>query len=130
MLRRCSAAAFLAALALAPTAWASDPGAVYNDYAQDHVLSCNHSRADLRAALTDATLNQYGDPYTLLGLERAIRKQLAGGCRRDSSTGIESRARGQAGSVGNGTLALAAGLFLLALGACGWAARRAYAGKG
>jgi hypothetical protein len=57
------------------------PGAVYNDYAQDGVLSCNHSRADLVAVLRSGSLNQYGDPLTLAGLKLAVRMQLAGGCR-------------------------------------------------
>jgi hypothetical protein len=118
------------ALALAPTASASDSGAVYSDYARDHVLSCNHSRADLRAALSDATLNQYGDPYTLIGLERAIRKQLAGGCGGNVSTTRVLATGGGAGSMGDGALALGAGLFLAGIGAGGWAARRALLGKG
>jgi hypothetical protein len=32
--------------------------------------------------LTDATIHQYGDPFTFLGLKLAVRKQLAGSCRR------------------------------------------------
>ena len=130
-MRRCSVVALLAALAFAPGASAADPGAVYNDYAHDHVLSCNHSRADLRAALTDATLNQYGDPYTLIGLQRAIRKQLAGGCgNTPGTTGLAGTERGGDGSVGNLALAVGTGVALLALGAGGWAARRAVVGKG
>jgi hypothetical protein len=130
-LRRCSVVALLAALALAPAASAADPGAVYSDYAQDHVLSCNHSRADLRAALTDATLNQYGDPYTLIGLQRAIRKQLAGGCgNTPSTTALTGTERGGTGSVGNVALAVGSAFALLALGAAGWAARRAVLGRG
>jgi hypothetical protein len=118
------------ALAFAPTASASDPGAVYNDYARDHVLSCNHSRADLTAALRDATLNQYGDPYTLIGLERAIRKQLADGCGSENSATRVLATGGESGSMGDGALALGAGLGLAAVGAGGWAARRALTGKG
>src|SRR5207244_2956270 len=38
------------------------PGAVYNDFAQDGKLSCNHSRGDLEAVLRSGSLNQYGDP--------------------------------------------------------------------
>jgi hypothetical protein len=72
----------VAALAVAPAAAGGGPGSVYSDYATDRALSCNHSRADLRAALSDASLNQYGDPYTMVGLKLAVRKQLAGGCRR------------------------------------------------
>ncbi len=129
MFRRCSVLAVLAALAFVPTASAADPGAVYSDYAQDHVLSCNHSQADLRAALTDATLNQYGDPYTLIGLQRAIRKQLAGGCGNTTTT-LVGTDRGGTGAVGTVALAVGSGLALLVLGAGGWAARRAVVGKG
>lgn len=58
------------------------PGVVYNDFAQDGVLSCNHPRADLQAVLRSGSINQYGDPLTLARLKLAIRKQLAGGCIR------------------------------------------------
>src|SRR5919204_5365902 len=72
------------------------PAAVYNDYAQDGVLSCNHSRADLVAVLRSGSLNQYGDPLTLARLKLAVRKQLAGGCRH---VGRSSR-RYEAGGAG------------------------------
>ena len=94
------------------------------------MLSCHHSRADLHAALTDATLNQYGDPYTLIGLERAIRRQLAGGCGRETRATTVLARGGAGGSIGDQALALGAGLFLVTLGAGGWAARRALTGKG
>jgi hypothetical protein len=78
------------------------PGAVYNDFAQDGKLSCNHSRADLEAVLRSGSLNQYGDPLTLARLKLAVRKQLAGGCRRTS----RSRGNGTGGAgtpAGGGT---------------------------
>jgi cobalamin biosynthesis Mg chelatase CobN len=78
----------------------SGPGAVYNDFAQDGVLSCSHSRADLVAALRSGSLNQYGDPLTLARLKLAIRKQLAGGCRRQP--GSRQSATGSAGAPGGG----------------------------
>jgi hypothetical protein len=78
------------------------PGAVYNDFAQDGKLSCNHSRADLEAVLRSGSLNQYGDPLTLDRLKLAVRKQLAGGCRRTS--GSRRNGTGGAGtSAGGGT---------------------------
>jgi hypothetical protein len=77
------------------------PGAVYNDFAQDGKLSCNHSRADLEAVLRSGSLNQYGDPLTLARLKLAVRKQLAGGCRRTT----RSRQTGGAGGPGGGTAA-------------------------
>ena len=89
------AAAVLAALAFAPGAAATNPVvSLYNDFAQDGVLSC-HSRADLRAVLTDATVQQYGDPYTLIGLKLAARKQLAGGCRHSANASPASTAGSQ-----------------------------------
>jgi hypothetical protein len=83
MRTRASLAAIAAAVGAwtAGTAWAGGPGDVYNDYVQDGVLSCNHSRADLEAVLRSGSLNQYGDPLTLARLKLAVRKQLAGGCR-------------------------------------------------
>jgi hypothetical protein len=85
-----SAAVVVAVAAIvtgAARAGGGGPGAVYNDYAQDGKLSCNHSRADLEGALRSGTLNQYGDPYTLTGLKLAIRRNLAVGCRRTRSGG-------------------------------------------
>ena len=78
---RASLAAIVVACVWAAGAYAGGPGDVYNDYAADGVLSCNHSRADLVAAIRSGSLNQYGDPYTLARLKLAARKQLAGGCR-------------------------------------------------
>jgi len=73
------------------------PGAVYNDYAQDGVLSCNHSHADLVAVLRSGSLNQYGDPLTLARLKLAVRKQLAGGCRRHSGSRSGTAPTGRSG---------------------------------
>jgi hypothetical protein len=79
-----SLAVVVAALVAAGAAAAADtPPGVYSDYAADGVLSCGHSRAALRGVLNDASIQQYGDPLTLLGLKLAARKQLAGGCRRE-----------------------------------------------
>jgi hypothetical protein len=77
------------------------PGAVYNDYAEDGSLSCNHSRADLKALLRSGSLNQYGDPLTLARLKLAVRKQLAGGCRKGS--GKHGQASASAGTPGGAT---------------------------
>jgi hypothetical protein len=77
------------------------PGAVYNDYVQDGVLSCNHSRADLRAVLRSGSLNQYGDPLTLARLKLAVRKQLAGRCRKGSRK--QGQASASAGTPGGAT---------------------------
>jgi hypothetical protein len=71
----------LAVLAFAASALADSPVDVYNDFASDGTLSCGHSRAALKGALNDASLQQYGDPLTSVQMKLAIRKQLAGGCR-------------------------------------------------
>jgi hypothetical protein len=84
--RRASAVAAAVALGVVPAAAASNPvPALYNDFASDGVLSC-HSKADLRAVLADATLQQYGDPSTMIGLKLAAHKQLAGGCGQSRSS--------------------------------------------
>ena len=71
----------LAGLAFAAAALADSPVDVYNDFASDGTLSCGHSRAALKGALKDASLQQYGDPLTSVQMKLAIRKQLASGCR-------------------------------------------------
>jgi len=81
-MRRCvSAFVVLAGLVFAPAALADSPVDVYNDFASDGTLSCSHSRAALKGALKDASIQQYGDPLTSVQMKLAIRKQLAGGCR-------------------------------------------------
>ncbi len=86
MCRWFSAIAAVAALGFVPAAAAGNPvPALYNDFASDGVLSC-HSKTDLRAVLADATLQQYGDPFTMIGLRLAAHKQLAGGCRHSAQS--------------------------------------------
>jgi hypothetical protein len=90
-----SLAAVLAALVWAAPALADSPASVYSDYASDGKLSCGHSRSALTGVLNDASLYQYGDPLTMLGLKLEIRRQLAGGCR--ASTGVgEASGSGEA----------------------------------
>ena len=81
MRRWVSAFVVLAGLVFAAPALADSPVEVYNDFARDGTLSCGHSRAALKGALKDASLQQYGDPLTSVQMKLAIRKQLAGGCR-------------------------------------------------
>ena len=81
MRRWVSALVVLAGLVFATPALADSPVKVYNDFASDGTLSCGHSRAALKGALNDASLQQYGDPLTSVQMKLAIRKQLAGGCR-------------------------------------------------
>src|SRR5919204_4679589 len=93
MRTRVSLAVIVVWCTLPSAALAGGPGDVYTDFAQDGKLSCNHSPADLDAALRSGTLNQYGDPLTLARMKLAVRKQLAGGCRQNS-TSAPSRQRG------------------------------------
>lgn len=106
-----------ATLWLAPAAVAADPTAIYADYTLDGKLSCRYTKADLRAALRGVALNQYGDPFTVAGLKRAIRRQLApGGCARANS-----------GSSGIWWIWFVVGLpLLVALGTGAWSVRRAF----
>jgi hypothetical protein len=92
------AAIVLAFACFTGVAYADGPGGVYNDFAQDGKLSCNHSRAALHAVLRSGSINQYGDPFTLARLKLAVRRQLAGGCRSRSG-----RSGGNAQSQGEGT---------------------------
>ena len=81
-----SVAVVLAALGFGHPAMADTPPAVYSDFAEDGVLSCGHSRSALKGVLNDASIHQYGDPLMFIGLKLAVRKQLAGGCRRQDRT--------------------------------------------
>jgi hypothetical protein len=98
MRRWASTVAVLAGLVFAAPALADSPAQVYTDFASDGTLSCGHSRAALRAALHDASLQQYGDPLTSVQMKLAIRKQLAGSCSLIASerpTGSTGAARAQ-----------------------------------
>jgi hypothetical protein len=84
-------------------AHADGPGDVYNDFAQDGKLSCNHSRADLLAVLRSGSINQYGDPYTLARLKLAVRRQLAGGCHAGSHRAGNGFVAGSGAGRGSGS---------------------------
>jgi hypothetical protein len=75
-----SALLALVALLLLPALASADPSDVYVDYASDGKLDCGHSRTDLEGLLTDASINEYGDPLLLTKLKIAVRRQLAVGC--------------------------------------------------
>jgi hypothetical protein len=113
--RGCTAVV-LAALWFAPAAAATDPARIYTDFGLDGKLSCKYSPKDLEAALHDATLNEYGDPYTIAGLKLAIRRQLAGSC---------SYAHKASGAPRSRSILIGGSAFLVLLGAGGWLARRA-----
>jgi hypothetical protein len=76
-----SVTAVLLAVAFPAVALADGPPEIYSDFAEDGALSCGHSRSALKEVLNDASIHQYGDPLTLIGLKLAVRQQLAGGCR-------------------------------------------------
>lgn len=97
MRRWVSAFMVLVGLVFAQQALADSPVEVYNDFARDGTLSCGHSRAALKGALNDASLQQYGDPLTSVQMKLAIRKQLAGGCRALTSV---TRSRGTSAGPG------------------------------
>ena len=104
MRRQIRLAAIVVAFAcLTGVAHAGGPGDVYNDFAQDGKLSCNHSRADLLAVLRSGSINQYGDPYTLARLKLAIRRQLAGGCRAGSRRSGAAAGAGTSAGRGSGS---------------------------
>jgi hypothetical protein len=97
------AAIVLAFACFAGVAYADGPGSVYNDFAQDGKLSCNHSRAALSAVLRSGSINQYGDPFTLARLKLAVRRQLAGGCPAGpSASGGKLQSQGGGTTTGGG----------------------------
>jgi hypothetical protein len=98
-----AAAILVASAYVSGVAYAGGPGDVYNDFASDGKLSCNHSRADLRNVLRSGSLNQYGDPYTLAGLKLAVRRQLSGGCRQSSADSRTATSTTGGQPNGNGT---------------------------
>jgi hypothetical protein len=112
----------LALCATASTAYAGGPGAVYTDFARDGKLSCNHSRADLEAALRSGTLNQYGDPLTLGRMKLAVRKHLAGGCTQQGTTSTQ----GGSFLAGRG---LVIGLLAVAVALGGWLTKHALSAR-
>jgi hypothetical protein len=85
MLRRASvaiAACFLLLLVPATTAVAKPPKPtpidVYNDFSANGKLTHVYPKDVLQSILSDASLNQYGDPLVMMRLRRAVRQQLAG----------------------------------------------------
>jgi cobalamin biosynthesis Mg chelatase CobN len=95
------AAVVLAFACFTGVAYADGPGPVYNDFAQDGKLSCNHSRSALHAVLRSGSINQYGDPFTLARLKLAVRRQLAGGCSpRSSASGSQAQSQGGGTTTG------------------------------
>ena len=59
MRARASLATVVLCACVTGVAYAGGPGGVYNDFAQDGKLSCNHSRGDLQAVLRSGLINQY-----------------------------------------------------------------------
>jgi hypothetical protein len=93
--------AIVAAVVYVQPAWADKPADVYSDFATDGVLNCGHSRSALTGILNDASLNQYGDPLTILLLKLEIQRQLARGCqRRLAATDPGDSAEGESDAPG------------------------------
>ena len=63
--------------ALSGIAYAASPQDIYNDYLADGKLDGNYTAAELRAYLSDATLDQYGDPALLTALDGIAQDMLA-----------------------------------------------------
>jgi hypothetical protein len=66
-------ATFAAALALAVPAFAATPSEIYKDYADNGRLDANYSKAELRRALQDATVQGYGSPVVVTKMKQKSR---------------------------------------------------------
>jgi hypothetical protein len=75
-----------AAICVSPAAAVADASAVYQEFVNTHRISCNHSKGDLQAIKSNATVNQYGDPLTLADLKLAAERNLVRGCYIGGST--------------------------------------------
>jgi len=68
---------FSASAALAAGPLQAPPAVrIYTDFATHGRLTHEYPPALLQGILDDASLNQYGDPIVMMGLRRAIRRQL------------------------------------------------------
>jgi hypothetical protein len=74
-----TAAVALIALLVSSAALAASPRQIYADYADNGRLDAAYSRADLEAALRDATLQGYEPSGTVGGMKAQIKKKLGEG---------------------------------------------------
>ena len=71
-------AAFVGML-VSSAALAASPRQIYADFADNGRLDATYARADLEAALNNATLGGYEDGGTVAGMKTEIKKKLGGG---------------------------------------------------
>jgi opacity protein-like surface antigen len=62
---------------LASSASAANPGQIYRDYADNGRIDGTYSGADYRAALTDASVQGYGNPTVTVGFKGAVASRIA-----------------------------------------------------
>jgi hypothetical protein len=63
-------ATLVAALALAVPAFGATPSDIYKDYADNGRLDANYSKAELKRALQDATVQGYGSPVVVTKMKQ------------------------------------------------------------
>lgn len=63
-------ATLAAALALAVPAFGATPSDIYKDYADNGRLDANYSKAELKRALQDATVQGYGSPVVVTKMKQ------------------------------------------------------------
>jgi hypothetical protein len=88
----------VAALIAAPGVLAASPQQIYDDYADNGQLDGTYSRADLKAALTNATVQGY-QPDKETGIKPAIEKEINSG----GTTSGGTTAGGTAGATSGGS---------------------------
>lgn len=109
----------LVGLLVSTAALAASPRQIYADFADNGRLDATYTRADLEAALRNATLGGYEDAGTVGRMKTQIKRKLGGGAPAGAQDQLA-----QTGSAGGALpftgfdLALIVGgaLFLLALG--------------
>jgi hypothetical protein len=70
-------------------ALAASPQDIYNDYLDNGKLDGTYTDAELRAYLSDATLDQYGDPAILTALDGLAQNMLEEGHETFPFTGAQ-----------------------------------------
>lgn len=86
-------ATFAAALALAVPAFGATPSEIYKDYADNGRLDANYSKAELRRALEDATVQGYGSPVVVTKMKQKSKPTGGVKGKRTPPRGVE-KARG------------------------------------
>ena len=84
-------ATFAAALALAVPAFGATPSEIYKDYADNGRLDANYSKAELRRALQDATVQGYGSPIVVTKMKQKSKPTGGVKGKRTPPRGVEAR---------------------------------------